>query len=66
MGMFVEEEVVTCRLFRDSHGQVFQLCRLSVAQPNQLLLSVHFLLAMEMKSLCKGCWSAMVFKKSLL
>lgn len=47
MGMFVEEEVVACRIFWDSHWQVFHLRWLSAAQPNQLLLGVYLLLTSE-------------------
>lgn len=47
MGMFVEEEVVACRIFRDPHGQVFHLRWLSAAQPNQLLFGIYLLLTSE-------------------
>lgn len=39
--MFVEEEVVTRRLFRDSQWQVLHLRWLSAAQPNQLLFGIY-------------------------
>lgn len=43
MGMFVEEDVVARHICGDPQRQVFQLRRLGVAQPNQLLLGVDFL-----------------------
>lgn len=43
VGVFVEEEVVACRIFGDSHWQVLHLCWFSVAQANQLLFGVYFL-----------------------
>lgn len=43
MGMFVEEEVVTWSIFRDSHWEIFQLRWLSAAQPNELLFSIQLL-----------------------
>lgn len=51
MGMFVEEEVVACGVFRDSQGQVFQLCRLGAGQPDQLLLSIYLLWMRKQKKL---------------
>lgn len=49
--MFVEEEVVSCRVFGDSHRQVSQFCRLSAAQPDQLLFGVYLLWTEEIKLL---------------
>lgn len=49
VGMFVEEEVVTRRIFRDSQWQVLHLCWLSAAQANQLLFEVYLLLTERIK-----------------
>lgn len=54
MGMFVEKEVVACRIFRDSQWQVLYLCWLSAAQANQLLFEVYLLLTERIKKLLSG------------
>lgn len=61
--MFVEEEVVSCRVFGDSHRQVLQLCRLSAAQTDQLLFGVYLLSTEKMKHYSHGwCWTSPCFK----
>lgn len=50
MGVFVEEEVVACRIFGNPLRQVFDLCWLSAAQPDHFLFGVDLLLNKEMQS----------------
>lgn len=54
MGMFVQEEVVTWRIFGDSLWQVFQLGWLSAAQANHFLFSIYFLLTEKGKGVILG------------